>query len=88
MLERFNLTAEEVQGIHNGIIYSVLDDKGNKAGRMMKSSSFGKYAGYDALEKHFEESKLAVEKKNIRETLRPVIAVRCGKRVISRNLSC
>jgi hypothetical protein len=29
----------------------------------MKSSSFGKYAGFDALKKHFEDSKLAVEKK-------------------------
>jgi hypothetical protein len=34
---------------------------------------FGKEAGYEALQKHIEGSKLAVEKKNIRETLRPVI---------------
>lgn len=33
LLEMFNLTAEEVQGIHNGIIYSVTDEKGNKVGR-------------------------------------------------------
>jgi hypothetical protein len=73
MLEHFNLTAEEVKGIHNGVVYSVLDNKGNKVGRVMKSSSFGKYAGHDALKNHFEDSKLAVEKKKIREKLRSVI---------------
>jgi hypothetical protein len=73
MLEHFNLTAEEVRGMHNGIVYSVLDGEGNKVGRTMESTSFGKYAGYDALKKHFEDSKIAVEKKKVRETLRPVI---------------
>jgi hypothetical protein len=74
ILEQFNITAEEIKGKHNGILYSVTDDKGNKTGRPFKSSLFGKEAGYDALQKHYENSKLAVEKKNIREQLRPVIA--------------
>jgi hypothetical protein len=74
MLEHFNLTAEEVRVMHNGIVYSVLDGKGKKVGNTMKSSSFGKYAGYDALKKHFEDSRLIIEKKKVRETLRPVIA--------------
>jgi hypothetical protein len=72
--EQFNLTAEEIKGKHNGILYSVTDAKGNKTGRPFKSSLFGKEAGYEALQKHYEQSKLAVEKKNIREQLRPVIA--------------
>jgi hypothetical protein len=46
MLEHFNLTAEEVQGIHKGILYSVLDGKGNKIGKPFKSSLFGKEAGF------------------------------------------
>jgi hypothetical protein len=74
MLEHFNLIAEEVRGMHNGIVYSVLDGKGKKVGNTMKSSSFGKYAGYDALKKHFEDSRLIIEKKKVRETLRPIIA--------------
>jgi hypothetical protein len=49
-------------------------DAANMVGRPFKSSMFGKEAGYEALQKHFEASKLAVEKKNIREQLRPVIA--------------
>jgi hypothetical protein len=74
MLEQFNLTAEEVKGIHNGILYSVTDEKGNRVGRPLKASLFGKEVGYEALQKHYEVSKSAVEKKKIRETLRPVIA--------------
>ncbi|MDR2915984.1 MAG: relaxase/mobilization nuclease domain-containing protein, partial [Tannerella sp.] len=73
MLELFNLTAEEVKGMHNGILYSVTDGKGNKMGRPFKSSLFGKEAGCEALQKHYENSKLAVEKKKIRENLCPVI---------------
>jgi hypothetical protein len=74
VLEQFNITAEEIKGKHNGILYSVTDDKGNKTGRPFKSSLFGKEAGYEALQKHYENSKLAVEKKMIRESLKPVIA--------------
>ena len=74
MLEVFNLTAEEVKGKHNGILYSVLDDKGNRVGRPFKSSLFGKEVGYEALQKHYENSKLAIEKKKVNEKLRPIIA--------------
>jgi hypothetical protein len=78
MLEHFNLKAEEIKGEHNGkpyngILYSVIDDKGNKLGRPFKSSLFGKEVGYDALQKHYEFSKVAIEKEKIREHLRPVI---------------
>jgi hypothetical protein len=74
MLEQFNLTVEEVKGMHNGLLYSVTDEKGNKIGRPLKASLFGKEVGYEALQKHYEASKLTVEKKKIRETLRSVIA--------------
>ncbi|MDR1223115.1 MAG: hypothetical protein LBL07_09630 [Tannerella sp.] len=74
LLELFNLTAEEVKRIHNGILYSVTDEKGNKVGRPFKSSLFGKWAGYEALQKYYETSKLAVEKTKIRESLRPIIS--------------
>jgi hypothetical protein len=74
ILEQFNITAEEIKGKHNGILYSVTDDKGNKTGRPFKSSLFGKEIGYEAVQKHYEQSRLAVEKKMIRESLKPVIA--------------
>ncbi|MDR0507156.1 MAG: relaxase/mobilization nuclease domain-containing protein [Dysgonamonadaceae bacterium] len=63
MLEHFNLTAEEVKGMHNGILYSVTDEKGNRVGRPFKSSLFGKEAGYEALQKHFDASKIVSKRK-------------------------
>jgi hypothetical protein len=79
LLEHFNLTAEEVKGEGNGkpyhgILYSVTDGKGNKPGKPFKSSLFGKEAGFEALQRHFENSKLSIEKEKIREKLRPVVA--------------
>ena len=65
---------EKKVGDVNGIMYSVLDDKGNKVGRPFKSSLFGKEVGYEALQKHYEISKLVIEKKKVRDTLRPTIA--------------
>jgi hypothetical protein len=32
LLEQFNITAEEIKGKHNGILYSVTDDRGIKQG--------------------------------------------------------
>jgi hypothetical protein len=74
LLEQFNITAEEIKGERNGILYSVTDEKGNKLGKPFKSSLFGKETGFEALQKHYEISKLAIEKEKIRERLRPAIA--------------
>ncbi|KAA6322109.1 hypothetical protein EZS27_028319 [termite gut metagenome] len=79
LLEQFNVTAEEVKGEYdgkpyNGILYCVTGEKGNKVGRPLKSSLFSKEVGYNALQRHYELSKAAVEKKKIRKNLRLVIA--------------
>ncbi|MDR2039688.1 MAG: relaxase/mobilization nuclease domain-containing protein [Bacteroidales bacterium] len=79
LLEQFNVTVEEVKGEHRGkpyqgLIYSVINDKGEKVGVPLKSSLFGKPVGYDAMQKHFELSKSAIEKNRIRENLRPIVA--------------
>jgi hypothetical protein len=78
-LEVFNVTAEEIKGEHDGkpyhgILYQVIDEKGQRLGQPFKSSLFGKSVGYEALQKHYEASKDAVEKKQIREHLRLIIA--------------
>lgn len=62
LLSVFNLTAEEVKGEHkgvpyNGLVYSVLDEKGEKTGNPFKSSLFGKTVGYDALHQKMEKDK-------------------------------
>ncbi|MDH6306719.1 hypothetical protein M2459_001953 [Parabacteroides sp. PF5-5] len=79
LLEQFNVTVEEVKGEYKGkpylgLVYSVIDNKGEKIGVPVKSSKFGKSVGYDAMQKHFEHSKSAIERNRVRENLRPVIA--------------
>lgn len=79
LLEQFNVTVEEVKGeqrgkSYQGLIYSVINDKGEKVGVPLKSSLFGKSVGYNAMQKHFELSKSAIEKNKIRENIRPIVA--------------
>jgi Relaxase/Mobilisation nuclease domain. len=79
LLEQFNVTVKEVKGEHKGkpyqgLIYSVIDDKGEKVGVPIKSSKFGKLVGYEVMQKHFEHSESTIEKNRIRENLRPVIS--------------
>lgn len=79
LLEQFNVTVEEVKGEHRGksyqgLVYSVIDENGEKVGVPIKSSKFGKSVGYNAMQKHFEISQSTIEKKQIRENLRPIIA--------------
>ncbi len=62
LLSLFNLTAEEVKGEHkgkpyNGLVYSVLNEKGEKVGIPFKSSLFGKTVGYEALQKKMATDK-------------------------------
>ncbi len=62
LLSLFNITSEKVEGeLHGkpkqGLVYSALDENGKKAGLPIKSSLFGKMAGWEALEKHFLNSK-------------------------------
>lgn len=60
LLKMFHVTAEEVKGEYKGkpyrgLVYSVLDDKGEKLSKPFKSSLFGKSVGYEALQKKFEK---------------------------------
>jgi hypothetical protein len=78
LLEQFNIAAEEIKGEHsgkpyNGILYSVIGEDGKKQGKPFKSSLFGKEVGFNALQSHYELSKAAIEKKKIRETMKPII---------------
>ncbi|MFL9845638.1 conjugal transfer protein MobB [Flavobacterium rhizosphaerae] len=67
LLSLFNITAERVSGEANGVtkkglVYFALDTKGERTGIPFKSSLFGKHAGLDALEMHFEKSKVLMAK--------------------------
>lgn len=67
LLSLFNITTEEVKGeLHGkpkqGLIYFVLNEQGEKISNPFKASLFGKHAGLENLQKHFENSK---EKMNL-----------------------
>ncbi|WP_454045086.1 conjugal transfer protein MobB [Chryseobacterium sp. Marseille-Q8038] len=84
LLSLFNITAEEVKGeIHgqpkSGLVYFALDEKGKKASNPFKASLFGKKAGMEFLNNHFEESKIAMKsspaKSIIKNTCESVLAI-------------
>lgn len=83
LLELFNVSAEEVKGMRNrksyhGLMYSAMADntttmKKEKIGTPFKSSLFGKTINVEALEKHYQKSKSAIEKKEVKSRLKPII---------------
>lgn len=78
LLEKMNVTVEEVKGLKNGIpyhglIYSALDNDKNKIGKPFKSSLFGKEINLQTLNLHFEKSKQRIADNKTREQLKPII---------------
>lgn len=83
LLESFNVSVEEVKGLRNGksyhgLIYSAMIENPNsmkkeKIGTPFKSSLFGKSINLQALDKHYQKSKSAIEKKNSKNKLKSII---------------
>ena len=76
LLSFYNIGIEEVRGerdgqAYRGLLYTALDADGGKAEvTPLKSSLFGKSAGFDALERHMEHSGEKITKENSREQTR------------------
>ncbi|MFP5438853.1 MAG: conjugal transfer protein MobB [Bacteroidia bacterium] len=80
LLSLFNITAESISGEANGVakkglVYFALDAKGEKKSKPFKSSLFGKHAGLESLEIHFEKSKTVMAKHPSRTILKNTIEV-------------
>lgn len=80
LLSLFNITIEkvecELQGkMQKGLLYILLNEKGEKAGRPFKASLFGKSAGLPALELHFEKSKIALKNNPVQKTLKSAVNI-------------
>jgi hypothetical protein len=65
LLSLFNITCEQVNGERDGkpkkgLVYFALNASGDKAGHPFKASLFGRHAGLEFLESHFEKSKLGL----------------------------
>lgn len=79
LLSLYNIGLEEVKGEvkgkpYRGLVYSTLDKDGNKVGTPLKSSLFGKYAGFDELEKRIVKSGEQIKQQGFRERTRTAIA--------------
>lgn len=66
LLLLYNIGIAEMRGAnaggeYKGLVYSVLDKDGERVGKPLKSSLFGKPYGIDGLEKHYEKSKATIK---------------------------
>ena len=78
LLSLFNITTEEVKGQYNvkarqGLVYFALNEKGEKVSNPFKASLFGKGAGYNELQSHFEKSKAQLQNSPSRSILKATI---------------
>lgn len=79
LLSFYNINVEEVRGAvkdkpYQGLVYSALNNKGEKVCNPFKSSLFGKTVGIDALEKRIEKSTEIIKDKGLKERSKKVIA--------------
>ncbi|MEL1244008.1 conjugal transfer protein MobB [Flavobacterium sp. DGU11] len=78
LLSLFNITAEEVKGQYNGtarqgIVYFALNEKGEKTSNPFKASLFGKSAGYEQMQLHFNKSTMQLQNSPNRIKLKTTI---------------
>ena len=78
LLSTYNICVEEVKGeirgkTYMGLLYFATDDKGNKVGKVFKSSLFGKSVGYEALQKSFKASKEKLKEKHLAPKTKEVV---------------
>lgn len=78
LLSTYNICVEEVKGemqgkTYMGLLYFATDDKGNKVGKVFKSSLFGKSVGYEALQNRFKASKEKLKEKHLAPKTKAVV---------------
>lgn len=75
LLSQYNIGIEEVRGEragkpYRGLLYTVLDENGDKAAAApLKSSLFGKSVGFEELERHMERSCERIKRDDTRKRL-------------------
>lgn len=79
LLSTYNICVEEVKGnvngkTYTGLLYFASDDKGNKVGKVFKSSLFGRSVGYEALQNSFKASKEKLKEKHLAPKTKAVVA--------------
>ena len=79
LLSLYNIGVEEIKGEnkgkpYRGLVYSALDGEGNRVGKPLKSSLFGKALGIEALEKQFGTSKETIKADGVTARTRAIVA--------------
>lgn len=79
LLSLYNIGVEEIKGDnkgnqYRGLVYSALDNDGNRICKPLKASLFGKNYGLDALEKRFDKSKEMIKVNGIAKQIRAIVA--------------
>lgn len=96
VLSIYGVTVEEVKGevrgkTYNGLVYSALDKKGEKAGNPFKASLIGKAVGYDALQKRITFSKQSMKDKakynRSRNIISPLLANKPSRKAFEKELA-
>lgn len=79
LLSLYNIGVEEIKGEnkgkpYRGLVYSALDSEGNRVGKPLKSSLFGKALGIEALENQFGTSKETIKADGVTARTRAVVS--------------
>lgn len=72
LLSLYKITVDEIKGgtldkMFNSLIYSAIDDKGERIGKPFKSSLFGKTVGYEALQQRMLQSGGIIKQKRLKD---------------------
>ncbi|CDM06724.1 Putative conjugative transposon mobilization protein BF0132 [Bacteroides xylanisolvens SD CC 1b] len=89
LLATYNICAEEVKGEVNGkpyqgIVYSAMNDKGEKVGNPVKASRIGKSVGYEAVQRRMEKSGELIKNGKLKERTRKIVATTAMQTARSR----
>lgn len=83
LLSLYGVTVEEVKGEikgknYSGLVYSAIDEKGEKIGNPIKSSVIGKSVGYDALQSRLEYSAKYLKEHKVFESPKLIVGSAIG----------
>jgi hypothetical protein len=78
LLSLYRITVEEIKGgttdkMFNGLVYSAIDDNGERIGKPFKSSLYGKTVGYEALQLRMLQSAELIKQKQLKNRSKAII---------------
>ena len=59
----------------NGLVYSAIDDKGERIGKAFKSSLFGRTLGYEALQQRMLQSSEIIKQKQLKNRTKAILTI-------------